>query len=440
MEKNNTKAIKINDLELVDNIGILFENEVVLYDAYDIGAYESETCQMLKRAGITVSLYESRTCGNEIYQTLKNAEIPVSCFCDSNNDRWGQYIDGIEIVSPNKLKQLDNEKDILIIVTSNDVTVMDRIIADIAALDLKTNKIYTKFSLIISLLQNINDCRISKNYRNAISCINELHTLYHEQFLKSKRIVNTVSLIKNINKNDNILIYQSGKVGSLTVYKSITEIGIACTQVHSFTQDNEISDICQNIFKNFKTIKIITLVREPVSRGISLFFELLTYFGEPIIILPGSSYLNTIIDRLRGNSPGILPLIDEFDWFDNELKTVFGVDIYAHPFDREKGYSIIKQGNVEVLAMKMEKLNSLESVIGEFIGVPQFKLVNANEGDNKVYKYLYKNVKDTIKIPSDVFSAYYENNPKMDHFYSEEEKAAFLKKWEKNIQTNCFSL
>jgi hypothetical protein len=121
-----------------------------------------------------------------------------------------------------------------------------------------------------------------------------------------------------------------------------------------------------------------------------------------------------------------------FNWFDNELKAFFGIDVYAHPFDREKGYSIIKQGNIEVLVMKMEKLNSLESVIGEFIGAPQFKLVNDNVGSNKIYKYLYKNVKDAVKIPREIFSVCY-GNPRMSHFYTEEEKAAFLKKWEKNI-------
>ena len=112
---------------------------------------------------------------------------------------------------------------------------------------------------------------------------------------------------------------------------------------------------------------------------------------------------------------------------------MFGIDVFEYPFDKEKGYSIIKKDNIEVLLMKLEKLNGLEQIIGRFAGAPHFKLINANIGEKKQYAYLYKDVKDTMKIPREVFDFYYKGNPRMDHFYSEEEKAAFLKKWEKNI-------
>ena len=84
-------------------------------------------------------------------------------------------------------------------------------------------------------------------------------------------------------------------------------------------------------------------------------------------------------------------------------------------------------------AMKLENINSLVNVIGEFIDKPQFKLMNTNVGEGKYYKHLYKNVKDAIKIPREIFDMYYKDNPKMDHFYSDAEKTYFLKKWEKNI-------
>jgi len=85
-----------------------------------------------------------------------------------------------------------------------------------------------------------------------------------------------------------------------------------------------------------------------------------------------------------------------------------------------------------VLVIKLEKLNSLETVISEFIGVPRFKLVNNNEADSKSYKYLYKQVKDKIKIPREVFEFYYDD-PRMNHFYSDEEIEGFYRKWENNI-------
>jgi hypothetical protein len=123
----------------------------------------------------------------------------------------------------------------------------------------------------------------------------------------------------------------------------------------------------------------------------------------------------------------------QFNWFDNEIKAVLGIDVYKHPFNREKGYSIIKQDNIEVLVLKLEKLNTLESVIGEFVGVSDFKLVNINEANSKPVKYLYKNVRESIKLPRKIFDFYYKDNPRMNHFYTKEEQAEFLKKWENNI-------
>ena len=49
---------------------------------------------------------------------------------------------------------------------------------------------------------------------------------------------------------------------------------------------------------------------------------------------------------------------------------------------------------------------------------------------------MYKNVRDVIKIPRDIVDFYYKDNPRMDHFYTEEEKTEFLKKWESNIIDN----
>jgi glutamate mutase epsilon subunit len=139
-----------------------------------------------------------------------------------------------------------------------------------------------------------------------------------------------------------------------------------------------------------------------------------------------------MIERNTGNRHN--KYLDVFEWFDVELKAVFGIDVYDYPFDREKGYSIIEQDNVEVLVIKLEKINSLEQVIGDFVEVSDFKLINSNVSDKKPYKYLYKNMREEIRIPREVVDRYYKNSPRMKHFYTEEEINMFYKKWEKNIR------
>jgi hypothetical protein len=260
---------------------------------------------------------------------------------------------------------------------------------------------------------------------------------YRQKFIAritDLRVSVAIRCIINCMKSpSNILVYQAGKVGSTTIRASIAKLDINCNHIHILNDWEK--NVYQNVFKDSKVVRIITLVRDPISRELSHFFHNIGNIYYPSMNIPiGNSFMSAIIEHLKSLESAFIRNKNMFSWFDRELKSVFGIDIYAHPFDREKGYTIIKQGNVEVLAMKLEKLNSLESVIGDFIDAPEFKLVNANDGDNKSYKYLYKNVKDTIKIPREIFDMYYKNNPKMNHFYTEEEKAAFLKKWEKNIE------
>lgn len=124
---------------------------------------------------------------------------------------------------------------------------------------------------------------------------------------------------------------------------------------------------------------------------------------------------------------------DEFAWFDLELKEATGIDIYQYPFDKENGYAWIKEGNIEILVLTLEKLNENVEVLGEFVGKPGIKLQNANVGDDKQYKYIYEGLKKDIRIPVRVMESQYKNNPQLDHFYTEEEKERFLQEWSKYV-------
>ena len=169
-----------------------------------------------------------------------------------------------------------------------------------------------------------------------------------------------------------------------------------------------------------------TLVREPMAHAVSKVLQVIgdehnvrTYFNEPFM----SRCMKLANDYLG----------ELFDWFDCELRAAFGIDIFEYPFNRERGYSVTKQGNISILVMRLENLYNLECVIGSFVGVSNFKLENANEANQKLYKYLYDDVRKAIKIPRSLVDSLYKGNQKMDHFYTKEEKENFLKKWEANI-------
>ena len=72
-------------------------------------------------------------------------------------------------------------------------------------------------------------------------------------------------------------------------------------------------------------------------------------------------------------------------------------------------------------------MNNLENVIGEFVEAEDFKIVNANESGNKIYKYLYKYVRENIVLPKEYYNCYMDNEKAL-HFYTKEELRCF---WEK---------
>ena len=402
----------INELRLIENIDILLKSKIVIYGA---GYY-----------------------GWTNYNKLTVAGIPISYICDRDPGKWNDGSDGMEIISPERLKEIDKGEDIAIIVAAQ-APHAAQIMDDIEKLELKTDKILTLLGLEILFVQNAYNPKISEEVRE-----------YTIQFEKLKK--EAISLNRNLDTAcfrtphilfHGILIYLPQKVGSTTIENSLRMADIDKLKAHYYARRpftsyfKESFGVDLSMLKKNKSNKIISLVREPISRGYSSLFYEMGRHGAYIIMSNGDSFVDSCAEALKTE---VFELSDwtvryghEFDWFDHEMKSAFGIDVFEHPFDKEKGYSIIKQDNIEILLMKLEKLNSLESVIGEFVGAPHFKLVNANEGSDKTYKNLYKNVREVIKIPREVVDLYYKDNPRMDHFYTEEEKAGFLKKWESNI-------
>lgn len=61
----------------------------------------------------TVVVFGSGIRGRKLLQDLRNEYIDVSYFCDNNEEKWGSYIDGIEVRKPNGVS-LNNEHYIVI--------------------------------------------------------------------------------------------------------------------------------------------------------------------------------------------------------------------------------------------------------------------------------------------------------------------------------------
>lgn len=239
-----------------------------------------------------------------------------------------------------------------------------------------------------------------------------------------------------------LIVYQMGKVGSSSVTKSLKLQGFLYVyQIHRMNPytmakamkkyfDRKPLDfilgeiLYEKIIKKRKNIKIITLVREPISRNISDFFQSYKEFT-------GTKYsdanhsIEEIEDFFINNYKHSEPLI----WFDTEINQTLDIDVYEYLFPKDIGYLSIIKENIELLIIKVEIDDSIkEKAISEFLGIEDFKLVNSNVAKEKEYGKTYRAFTQNINLPQSYLEILY-NSEYMKHFYNDAEIESFKSKW-----------
>lgn len=385
----------VKDYEFIYNIDALFEKQIIIYGA-----------------GID---------GRRIYGILQEIPINVECFCDKKP--MEQPILPIPIISITELKEkISGTNNYFIIIGSSDYC--DDIISDLDEMQIKPSYLCTWHAVRIGIELNIKDKRFSevfkKDFIRRKNVWNQNHALYHDLLYRMN-----LSVYPN-----SILIYQIGKVGSSTIYQTLKHENISTVHIHHLIQKTGIiqMDNCTQYFiDKYQNdgAKIISLVREPIARALSEFMQ---GFGREYI-LDNRCKSDDIQIEARRWVTNSLEKNEEFEWFDREIKGLTGVDIYQHPFDKEQGYAWIKEGKTEILLLKLEKLKENVNLIGEFVGKPGIELLSKNVGADKSSKYIYKELQRNFKLPANIIKQQFENNPKLDHFYTEAEKRVFFEKW-----------
>ncbi len=242
-----------------------------------------------------------------------------------------------------------------------------------------------------------------------------------------------------------IIVYQMGKVGSTSVFNSIKAAGVkSIYHVHRMYPENIISlenalskkniaipkhletgiEIYQNIISKSKEAKFITLVREPVERNISAFFQnFCEFMGEGFVEEKIS--IEKIIWSFKVKYDHRIPL----DWFDIEPKRTLGIDVYEYNFNPENGYQVLKQGPFEMLLLRTEISDDKKAdCISRFIGEPNLKIKRSNLSQDKNYSKAIERVKNTIALDKDFIYGMY-NNKFVKHFFSKEEIERLTNKW-----------
>jgi len=257
-----------------------------------------------------------------------------------------------------------------------------------------------------------------------------------------------------------LIVYQMGKVGSSTIVASLKALDSSWPVYHIHTLTQEGIEAREQIYRRMvenssttyfprakhllvsrylrkaltkglsgKKWKVITLVRDPIARQLSEFFQTIDYwlpdfnqkYQENSVDV--ETAINTFLGRCQQNQ--------EFDWFENDLKLSLGIDVFASDFPKSKGYKIYSGDQVELLVLKLETLNTYASnAFADFLGVANFNLINTNIASEKAYAQAYKKFRKLIVLPEsyidNVYSSVYAR-----HFYSEEELDDLKTKWSK---------
>lgn len=250
-----------------------------------------------------------------------------------------------------------------------------------------------------------------------------------------------------------ILVYQMGKVGSTTIFNSLQQANLpnSIAQVH-FLSDHVIKnrnyeikignfppsyhmDLGLAINEKFKQLrnrkpffKLISLVRDPIAFQISNFFQNPHYFPSELRDDLGNVNLKKTNDFLNNLLLKEKTFDYVFNWFDREIKTVFNLDIFEFPFDKNKGWTILKGDNVELLLIRMENLSTIDNqVLTDFVGSEKpIKLINSNvrSKTNKNYETVKNNINLDRKVCEKIYS-----HRLVQHFYDQDDIERFIDKW-----------
>ena len=249
-------------------------------------------------------------------------------------------------------------------------------------------------------------------------------------------------------KKDLVFVYQMGKVASSSIYYSLKEKKKVVYHIHRLNKDHirELHKVhlektglieskavdergirLYNIFikNNKRPVYIISLVRNPIERNMSAFFQNKEYYTKQ------HNYSDT--DKLTNLFYNLYDHDTPLMWFDREFKHCLNINIYDSPFPKEVKYKILKSENFNILLMRVDIEDSIkENIICDFLGIKNFKLKNKNVGTLKSYNEEYKEFKRTVKLSEGYINRML-NSKFANYFYTNDEINEIKKKWLKKI-------
>jgi len=175
-------------------------------------------------------------------------------------------------------------------------------------------------------------------------------------------------------------------------------------------------------------VRVVTIVREPLATNVSGLFHNYRWWPAELKAgckSPSAECLDAVkryfLDHYTHDVPDT--------WFDMEVKALYGIDVFAEPFDPARGYAVYRNEFADVLVLKLERMNECAAdAMRDFLGLENFQLVESNTADDKDYADIYAAFRKQVALPEAYLDRMYASRVAR-HFYGPEEIAAFRRKW-----------
>jgi hypothetical protein len=242
-----------------------------------------------------------------------------------------------------------------------------------------------------------------------------------------KSLADRVFFRRYLQNNPPVLVYQMGKVASTSVAQSLShQYPGVVLKAHYFNPNHKnwkVRHLYQWIMEDARPLNVISLTREPIGRCVSGFFQNFErHTGVPY------NKANLSLEELKAIflkrfANGLI-----LQWFDNNIKANFGIDVYVDSFPK-CGYATYYNKNIRLLVMRSE-MNDKEKVkvIKDFLKLNEFQIINKNISAQKEYGSTYNDFKKNVKLPSDFIDKMCKSKY-FNYFYEQHVIDTVRKKW-----------
>jgi len=257
------------------------------------------------------------------------------------------------------------------------------------------------------------------------------------------KVASQVELARLIRTRDPILIYSMGKAGTSAMTASVKAVtGRPVVKVHAISRSGveqrrlssgggrpRILWAGNHLRREFRLDPrhrwtVICGVREPIARGVS------AYFYRPRPATTVRTHGDRDVDASARAVGQYVAGLAGHDWFEEELRSMTGIDVYAKPFEPGRGFATYEAGRFRVLVVRSEDLRRVgPAALAAHLGLADpVPILDRNLGEDHLAGDAYTLFKRTVRFPRPLVESAYDTRLAR-HFYDAAEIEGFIRRW-----------